>query len=218
MLVVDGASITYGDELVDRKDAWPYYLDKNVVNLAKNGKSPENVEIDILSYYYNVERFNECIITWPPVYRQTVYKADAREYVSFNASGFIQGSYKDKKFIEIYYKKYFCQVESLRVHWLRCLRMISWFKDQNIKWMMLNQDTIEQKIYNEDKNLFPWFHTTNDAQIKKMFLDLKTLEQEIIKQKNYIGFDNYVLANHHPTKEEHKEIGKHIKGLWNKID
>lgn len=218
MIIVDGASITYGDELVNRKNAWPYYVDKNVINLAKKGKSPARIEIDILSYYYNVKNFNECIIAWPSADRQTVYKADSREYVDYNLQGFHHSVYKDKNFVKNYYKKYFCQVEAVRTHWLRCLRMISWFNDHKIKWMMLNQNTIEQKIYNEDKKLFPWFHNTNDNQIKEIFSQLKTLEKEIENQKNYIGFNNYFLSAHHPTKEEHKEIGKYVKELWKNID
>jgi len=219
MLVVDGGSTTHGDGLDNPKDAWPYVVDQNVISLAKPGKSIDHIEISLQSYYYNTAKFDSCIVAWPNTIRKCVYKADTREYVNYGPRG-LHGVHSDDKFVNAYYKKYFCQLESIRTHWLRCLRLISWFNQNNIRWMMLNQDRVEQQIYTQDLILFPWFHNTNDNNIKEMFANLKTLEQEIINQKNYKGFTDYWIANrkhggNHPNKEQHLAIGKHIKELWN---
>jgi len=219
MLVVDGGSTTYGHGLDNLKDAWPYIVDPNAISLAKPGKSIKHIEISLQSYYYNTAKFDCCIIAWPNTVRTCVYKADTREYVGYGPRG-LYGVYNDDKFVNTYYKKYFCQVESLRTHWLRCLRLICWFKQNNIRWMMLNQDRIEQEIYTQDPMLFPWFNNTNDNDIKEMFSNLKTLEKEIINQKNYKGFTDYYIGSRenggvHPNKEQHIKIGKHIKEWWN---
>ena len=216
MLVVDGGSITYGADLQDKTQAWPYMVNKNVINLALKGKSSPRVEIDVQSYYYNVQKFDQCIIAWPNITRNFVYLADKREYVDFNALG-MHNVYQDKKFLESYYTKYFCPVENLRVHWLRCLRLIAWFQQENITWMMLNQDCINQNIYNVEKSEFTWFNNTSDQQIEQMFIELQILEQEIKDKKNYKGFDNYYIADSHPNADEHLVIGKQIKEMWDEI-
>ena len=220
MLVVEGGSITYGDGLLNLKDAWPYYVDENAVNLALKGKSPDHIEMSLLSYYYTQSKFDECIIAWPSVIRKCLFKADTREYIDFNAIGLFSDYYKDDRFVREFYKKYYCQFESLKTHWLRCLKLIAWFKQHNIRWMMINQDRVEQEIYNGDKSLSPWFHNTNDEQIKKIISDLQILEAEILKNSNYVLFKDYFMSGYqknsddHPSKEEHKIIGNHIKGLW----
>jgi len=220
MLIVDGGSITYGDDLTNRKDAWPYLIDNNIINLALKGKSPERIELDVMSYYYTNNKFNECIIAWPTTVRNCVYKADTREYIDFNSQALFSDTYQDSYYVKNFYKKYFCQAENLRRHWLRCLRLISWFNQQNIKWMMLNQDTIEQQIYKENRQLFPWFHNTNDDQIEKIFEDLKTLEKEITNHRNYVRFSDYCIfagKTAHPNKQEHYDIACTVKEFWNDI-
>ncbi len=213
MLVVDGGSITYGDELKNKNDAWPYLIDKDVKNIALKGKSCAHIELDILNYYYTISKFDTCIIAWPNIIRNFVYKADTRTYIDFGTKGF-HSDFKDKTYVSLYYKKYFCLAESLKAQWLRCLRLISWFKQNKIDWLMFNQDTIEQKIYSMDLELFSWFHNSEDYQIQKIFSDLKKLEKEIILQKNYVGFTNNVLFDttytDHPTIEQHKQIADFV--------
>ena len=43
MILTVGDSFTYGEELSDNKLAWPYLLDKNVINLAKPGVGNEYI-------------------------------------------------------------------------------------------------------------------------------------------------------------------------------
>jgi hypothetical protein len=223
MLVVDGGSKTYGDGLDDIKDAWPYILNSNVINIALKGKSPERIEADILNYYYTTNKFSHCIIAWPNINRRCVYNATNRLYIDYNSHGLFHSEYTDNQFVNKIYKKYHCNTEQLKQHWLRCLRLIGWFKSKNIIWMMINQDYIEQQIINVLKSndvdrkriVLPGFDNTNDEQIKNIIFELDILQTEIEQHENYRLFNKYSMPGPgHPSKQEHEKIAKVIKKEW----
>jgi len=119
MLLVIGDSFTYGDELQNReKDAWPYLLSSNVINLGKGGASNDRIFRLAIEETVN-KKYDLVIIGWSfPNRFETCYR---RKEIDLNLSHINKFTWLNEYFTHHYdenfsFKKQFVQIIALQNH------------------------------------------------------------------------------------------------------
>lgn len=72
MILVNGDSFTYGEELANRENAWPYLINLNVLNIAGPGYSNDTIvrlTTQFIEDDLHISRFKYAIICWTTPHR-----------------------------------------------------------------------------------------------------------------------------------------------------
>ena len=110
MLLVNGCSYTYGDELENpERDRWSTHFgrrrNKEVVNIARPGSSNSKIFKDTMDYL-RWNKVKHCIVMWSAFERVEVYDLKKEDWLQVSPSRLDDGEKyitKNKKYWEYYY-------------------------------------------------------------------------------------------------------------------
>lgn len=184
MIYTNGCSFTYGDELTDSTNSWPYLLanklETGVINDAISGGT--NYRTVYRSLRNLNKNYNLYIVAWTVPSRYTFYKSDNNFEINFNVQ-LKNNLYGKEEFYsnwgKVLYKHWHNELYSLKLWLQQIIQLQSTFEKFQKNYLMLNTFS---------NNLDAW---------------LAPEDQFISSVKNLINFD---LMTDEQIFAEHQEI------------
>lgn len=232
MIYVDGASYTYGDELVDpASQSWPACLSRmlktKVVNHAKVGKSNEHMVFDTVNFCIN-DRPDLVIVAFGPVERKFFVRRENNFPIDISVSG-SNSVYHQHKELEQFKNLLFKYWSNYLYDTWKFLQLIvtleSFLKQRQIPYLLMN--TVDQQLVIDlltistqsadcKYKLLDAFDVMDDNQIIEVEKQLQSLYNSIDHTNFYdFGwhFKKLVKFKSHPSADQHQEIAKFILNL-----
>jgi hypothetical protein len=200
MLLSFGCSHTYGDDLEDKSDAWPYQLGKlagvDVVNMAMSGNSNEHMLNQMM--HSCLDNSDLIVIAWTYKSRRTFYRTDTNHHVNFNIHlrHEMYGNRPEfKDFGKLLYGYWMNDLQTLK-DWLhQILWAQAWLKSTNKRYIMLNATSNDLSAFlSEDWSGFPFFHSMDDQQISESRGVIKRYV-DLIDRSSYYELLDYAIDN-----------------------
>jgi hypothetical protein len=224
MILATGCSHTYGDDLSNKLDAWPFLLadmmNSAVINLAMSGNSNTMITDQILSHT-SKSNYDLVVIAWTYSDRETFWTTSDNHPVNFNIQllhSLYGNHYYFKDFGKLLYGYWMHELRSLK-HWLQQILMIqSWMKARDQHYVMLNSSYNRlQKFLSNDWMDFSFFHKMNDSQIEESRQEI-TRYVDLIDQSCYYGLIDYAIDDQnfetgptgHYLKQGHQDTAERI--------
>jgi hypothetical protein len=234
MIYVDGASVTYGDELTDPvTQAWPAQLsnilDVKVINNAKVGKSNEHMIFDTINFCM-AQTPELVIVAFGPVSRKFFVRRENNFPIDIavSSSNSVYQQHKELQQFQNLLFKYWSN------HLYDCWKFLqsvvcleSFFKQRGIQYLLLNTEsqqsltdllTISIQPSSIKDQLLDAFAEMNDHQVVMVEQQLQNLYNSI-NHKNFHDFNwhfrKLVNFKSHPTAEQHQEIAKFVSTIIN---
>jgi hypothetical protein len=235
MIYVDGASNTYGDELLSpATQSWPILLGNKlnipVLNNASKGKSNQHIVFDTINYCTMLQP-TQVIIAFAPVTRKFFVRRENNVTVDFSITGSnsMFGDAKEfKEFHRLLFKYWSNYLFSAWEFLQSVVLLQSFLESRNIPFLMVNSDnqsdilnllTITTQDITIKDRLLDAFEEMNDSQIKSTEDQLNGLYNLINHQSFYDfswHFKKLVNFSSHPTAEQHSEIANFMFTLLQK--
>jgi len=234
MLWATGCSHTYGDDLADKTQAWPYLL-ANMLNLecvnnAVSGGSNERI-------VYQTVKSLPCkikVIAWTYIERTTRYDPDNNFEVNFNPH-LRHKLYKNNndfiKYGKLHYSKWYNDLYAFKL-WLQQIILLQKFLG-NEPYVMVNATGNRFKNYNSSWDTFNQnvkeficFDSMNDEQLYREHCEIQHYV-DLIDTRCYYNIDNFYITqldNTYPTgptghllEQAQQEIATKLYPLCSKL-
>ena len=235
MIYVDGASNTYGDELLDPStQAWPIVLGNRlatpVVNNAKKGKSNQHIIFDTINYCATNSP-SRVIIAFAPVDRKFFTRRENNYPVDISIQGsnsLYDNATEFKEFQKLLFKYWSNYLFSTWEFLQGILLLQSFLECRKIPYLMVNSDdqaniqnllTISTQDASVKNTLLDAFEVMDDSQILLVERQINSI-YNLINHNTFYDFSwhfkKLVDFNTHPTAIQHIEISNFIGTLLQK--
>ena len=199
MILFDGCSFTYGDELENpEKDAFPHLVarmglmegakPRNYRSIGTCGKSNDGILRTTLEFCEN-NPVSLAIIQFTLFSRREVMKTGSKNYFHITVENNDEGTLE-------YYKHLQNRNDDVANYHKNKFILENYFKKRNIRYFFLNLQKMK-KI--EGYTPSSWYHLADKSPVSNM--------KEILGGKRWHP-ENYVTG--HPNKRGHQLIAKHI--------
>ncbi len=224
-----GCSLTYGDDLENKNDAWPSLVAKSkkidFVNGAVSGGSNERIVYQVVK---NLDEYDRFYIAWSDISRFTRYFNDNHE-INFNIQLENRRFSNEPCFVnygKLHYRYWYNELYAFKT-WLQQIVLLQTYLDANSKkWMMINafgnnveRWTSDWPDFNNSVKSLLCFDQMEDEQLFLEHSEIKKLEQKIDTTR-FPGWKNVSLATltrdypkgltNHPLKQGHQAIAEYI--------
>ena len=184
MILFSGCSITWGDELENRKKV---RFSKNHVNIARNGLSNDMIVMRTIEYIEQNHDVDYVITQFTVPRRSTYWEHEWKNITPWT----------DNTQSRVYYKYLDSQEMRMLNLWRNVYTLDQYLKDIPHYFWRVSEGAEKT--------------STNDSIFKKLvpWSDMVTLYDLIGKPKTHP--EHYVIG--HPSKEGHKLIAQHLQGV-----
>lgn len=230
MIYVEGASLTFGDELKNPEtQAWPAILSDlvqaDVINNASKGKSNQHMVYDAVNYC-SQNKPNLVIVAFGPLGRHLFIRRENNYMVDVSVTG-SNSIYNDnkefKEFKKLFFKYWNNTLYTVYMFLQNVLLLQSFLELRNIPYLFLNSDNIDEvlkllTISQQDVKIKDYlldaFCVMDDQQILQTEMQLNSLVSLLNPlYKMDWDFRSLINFNTHPTAEQHVTLAKHIQTL-----
>lgn len=228
----DGCSHTFGDDLKDKSQAWPYLLsnfyDAECFNNSMPGGTNDRILYNTLNYINDYDKF---YIAWTYITRFTRYRFDNNHDVNFNIN-FEHKLYSKhpefRYYAKLHYGYWFNELYELKLWLQKIILLQNTFKQLNKPYKMIFLvDNLEHKYilnkqtFQEQVKLLESFDVTSDDIFDQHFSDLQNYVN-LLDQENLINWTtDYIKINelkkfyplgktNHLLNEGHQAIAEYI--------
>jgi len=199
-----GCSHTYGDDLVDKSQAWPALVAKHhnadFLNDAVSGGTNDRILYQTIK---NAAEFDLCYIAWTYTARFTRYRADNNYEVNFNPQlkNTIYGDSSEfKNYGKLHYQIWHNELYSFKI-WLQNVILLQRYLDSiNKSYIMVNSTnnlidrwSVDWPLFNSSVKSLLCFDAMDDEQLFKEHIEIQSLMAQINK-KNYLGWNEWWLT------------------------
>ena len=236
MLWATGCSHTYGDDLQDKTQAWPYLLanmlDLECVNNAVSGGSNERI-------VYQTVKSNPCklkVIAWSYIERITRYNPENNFEVNFNpqlSHKLYENDYAFKEYGKLHYGKWYNDLYAFK-SWLQQIILLQKYLDNRQQsYIMLNAShnrysryVTDWKNFNNSVKDLVCFDNMTDDQLYAEHCEIQQYIDLIDTRRYYNIQDFYItqLNENYPTgktghllEEAQQEIAKRLYPLCSNL-
>lgn len=227
MLLVNGCSYTYGDELDNpEQERWSHFLGNlrstEVVNIAKPGSSNSKIFRDTLDYI-RVHCPSECVVMWSAFERVEVYNNQKADWLQVSPSRLKDGEKyitKNEKYWEQYYAL-LTNRETLLLNTLHQMVTLQWICEElNIN---LVQGWFHENCWKEYKRLIR-HATSSDHPVKE---EIEKLYKQLYESSKFgmgdtLSFNEFTDLNDftrqpkgHPGAAAHKAFALYVNNVCN---
>jgi UDP-glucose 6-dehydrogenase len=228
-MYVDGASHTYGDELLfPETQAWPILLGNKLnmqtVNNAKKGKSNQHIIFDTINYCTR-ESPDLVIVAFAPISRKFFVRRENNYPVDIsitNSNSIFNDKHEFKEFHNLLFKYWSNHLYDAWMFLQQIVMLQSFLKSQSIPYLLINSDdqkdiknllSISKQNTVIKNKLLDAFDQMNDTQVLAVEHQLNKLYQ-LIDHNNFYDFDwhfkKLIAFDYHPTAEQHVELANFI--------
>jgi len=194
----NGCSHTIGNDLADRRQAWPFAVAKaqNAVcyNHAISGNSNDHMLYETVKNLHNYDKF---YVAWSYHSRCTRYRSDNNHPVVMNVqhqNGTYGRTKEYQQYCKLYYKFWYNQLQSLK-QWLQQILMLqSLFKaeDKQYKMIFITDNNLEYALssrqnFQDYVKLLESFDCTPDETFDKDFAELQ-MYTDMFDTSQFIGW------------------------------
>jgi len=224
MIYIDGGSNTFGDELEDQGQAWPYVLakmlDRPVVNRAIKGKSNQRIVFDIVNFC-SKQSPELVVIGWVNIHRKMFFRRERNLIVDISPSGqnsIFHNNSELKNFQKLLYAYWGNFVYDAWQFLHNIVLVQNFLKSKNIPYFMFNDSdqtdllkllTITSESVTIKEKLLDFFDEVNDDQISEIQQDMNSIFKTI-DHGNFYDFSwhlkRMVKFTGHPSVENHQTI------------
>ena len=203
MILFDGCSWTYGDELDNpEKDRFSTLIGKDHINLGKNGKSNDSILRTTIDHCEN-NKINLAVIQFTKPSRTEVRQSSRDAYDYLSIGNVLKNGYT-KQLSKIYYEH--LHNDNLHVANFHKNKFLleNYFKSKNIKYYFV---TIKREVMKVESS---WYRNM-DKKPLTCLIDLigtRIKNPENYCQGKYKKIDT--RSGGHPNKQGHKIIADHI--------
>lgn len=204
-LYFNGCSHTFGDDLLDRSNAWPAIVAKKencqFLNDAMSGGTNDRIVYRTIK---NANKFDKFYIAWTYTSRFTRYRSDNNHDVHFTPQ-LINDMYghtsEFKDYGKIHYKIWHNELYAFKI-WLQNIILLQrYFESIKKPYVMLNSDHNHTSQWSVDWNLFNnsvkslvCFDLMNDQQLYDEHLEIQNLISQI-DTTHYIGWNSWWITS-----------------------
>ena len=236
MLWATGCSHTFGDDLEDKSQAWPYQLAKllnlDCKNNAMSGSSNERVVYQTLK----ANRSDLFVISWTYIQRFTRYKSDNNFEINFNPHGIhrdLSNKYYYKEYTKLHYKHWYNELYSFKI-WLQQIVLLQSFLEKNNQLYCMVNGTHnnlnrwickKENFFKNVKELIN-FDLMNDDQIFDAWNEIQKYHS-LINKETFFDIENYYLTQYcstypvgptgHLLEDGHKKIAEDLYKKCSKL-
>ena len=236
MLWATGCSHTYGDDLADKAQAWPYLLanmlDLECMNNATSGGSNERIVYQTVKSKPTKIK----IIAWTYKERFTRYDPENNFEINFNpalAHSLYENNSNFKKYGNLHYTHWYNDLYSFK-HWLQQIILLQKYLDnQQQPYVMLNaahnsysRYITDHKDFNDSIKDLVCFDNMTDDQLYAEHCEIQQYIDLIDTRRYYNIQDFYItqLNENYPTgktghllEEAQQEIAKRLYPLCSNL-
>jgi hypothetical protein len=229
MLWATGCSHTFGDDLKNKKNAWPYLLAKDLelgcINNAVSGGSNERIVYQTLK----TKKKKIFVICWTYISRFTRYRSDNNYEVNFNVhtiNDLFNKDYSFHEYTKLHYKHWYNELYSFKLWLQQIILLQNYLKQIEQPYLMLNstQNNLNLWVCNKENFIgnvkeFINFDLMNDDQIFSEWQEIQRY-YSLIDKKSFFDIENYFLTQYnssytigktkHLLEEGHKRIAKDL--------
>ena len=234
MIYVDGASYTYGDELVDpASQAWPAQLSNmlgvEIINNATAGKSNEHMVFDTINFCVS-QTPKLVIVAFGPISRKFFVRRENNFPIDIAVAG-SNSIYQQCKELQQFQNLLFKYWSNYLYDCWKFLQSVvcleSFLKQRGIQYLLCN--TVDQQSLTDlltisaqpsvvKDQLLDAFDQMNNDQIVIVEQQLQNLYNSIDHKRFYDFhwyFQKLVNFNSHPSAEQHEKIAKFVSTIIN---
>lgn len=234
MLWVTGCSHTYGDDLTDKTQAWPYLLanmlELDCVNNAVSGGSNERIVYQTVKSKPTTLK----IIAWTHIERTTRYDPDNNFEVNFNPQlkHSLYGKRDSfKKYSKLHYMHWYNDLYAFK-HWLQQIILLQRYM-QDQPYVMLNAThnryssyVSEWKNFNNNIKNLVCFDVMTDEQLYAQYCKIQQYI-DLIDTRCYYNIEDFYITQlrliypigktGHLLEEAQQEIAKKLYPLCSNL-
>ena len=204
MILFDGCSWTYGDELDNpERDRFSTLIGEDHVNLGKNGKSNDGILRTTLDYCES-NHVDIAVIQFTKFSRTEIRKSNSNEYDFLSIGNVLKGN-ETKELSKIYYEHIHNKNLHVANYHKNKFLLEYYFKTKGIKYYFIN-------INNEDINVpkSSWYNMIDKKPVTSMvsLIGNRFDNPENYCQGRYKKEDK--RSGGHPNKRGHSIIADHI--------
>ena len=234
MLWATGCSHTYGDDLQDKTQAWPYLLanmlDLECVNNAVSGGSNERTIYQTVKSQPSTLK----VIAWTHIERTTRYDQDNNFEVNFNPHlihKLYANDYAFKEYGKLHYSKWYNDLYAFK-NWLQQIILLQKYLQDQPYIMISAADnryscyTADWENFNTSIQDFVCFDTMNDDQLHAEHCEIQQYI-DLIDTRCYYNIQDFhitQLSKTYPTgptghllEEAQQEIAKRLYPLCSNL-
>lgn len=223
MLFATGCSHTYGDDLQDKRKAWPFLLGEkinlSVHNNAVSGGTNQRSVYETIKAVTDRE-YELIVVGWTYVERHTFYRVDNNFQINFNPV--LKHSLYDSdpsytQFGKLLYAHWHNDLFAFKLWLQQILQLQSYLISRKQRYLMLNLAHNNITKWNSNFNSLINFDLMNDEQIEQERIEIQNYLDQI-DHNSYYEFYNYHIekydfplgATGHYLEEGHRDIADRL--------
>jgi hypothetical protein len=206
-LYFNGCSHTFGDDLVNRTQAWPSLVANTrkykFVNDAMSGGTNDRIMYRTMKYAHE---FDAVCIAWTYTSRFTRYRADNNHDVNFNPGlkHSMYGNFSEfKNYGRMHYQFWHNELYNFKIWLQNIILMQRYLNSINTPYVMINANHNYIDRWSCDRNLFKnsvksllCFDLITDEQLDAEQTEIQLLIDQI-DTKHYLGWNSWWITQLH---------------------
>lgn len=180
----NGCSHTFGDDLTNKSNAWPYLVANNYnADCFNDGISGGTNDSILYNTLKNIDKYDKFYIAWTYVSRFTRYRSDNNHDVNFNV-GLVHQLYENNsEFInygKLHYSYWFNELYAFKLWLQQIILLQNTFKQNNKPYKMIfliknniNEYTSSRQSFQNQVQLLKSFDITSDKLFDQHFEEIQ---------------------------------------------